>query len=201
MKKHKKMLGQIGRSTIEMIGVLTIMAILTIVGIAGYSKALPKHKMSKLADQTALIIANIRAAYAIKDDYTGLDTDAAIEMGTIPVEMIKKSQDGTTKIVTNAFGGRVFVMPAENNRSVFITMAGLPTNACVYLASSDWGGQLGAGLISVASVVQAAETPINVQLEENIGFSENKTLPLSPVKATPGCSGLGNTNAVIIQYH
>lgn len=200
MKKHKKTLGQVGRSTIEMIGVLTIMAILTIVGIAGYSKAMPKYKMSKLADQTALIIANIRAAYSIKDNYTGLDTNAAIEMGTIPVEMVKKGQNGT-KLVFNVFGGRVFITPADDNKSVFITMAGLPTNACVYLASSDWGGQLGAGLISVASAVQEEEFGVGVQLEENIGFSENKTLPLTPVRAAPGCSGAGNSNAVIIQYH
>ena len=201
MKKYKKISGQGGRSTLEMVGVLTIMGILTIIGIAGYSKAMPKYKMSKLNEQTALIITNIRAAYSIKDNYDGLTTAAAIQMGAVPREMARKNADGVTESAYNAFSGHVFLTPAADNKSVFITMAGLPKNACVALASADWGGQLGAGLVSIGTLAQEEQVPVGEQLQRYIGFAEDGTIPLSPALASQGCSSLESKNAVVIQYH
>lgn len=192
----KKLKDQTGRSVLEMVGVLTIMAVLTIGGILGYSKAMPRHRMAKLADQTALIITNIRAAYSIKNNYGGLTTLAAIKMGAITKDMLQ----GTTDQAFNVFGGHIFLAPAADNKSVFITLAGLPANACVYLASSDWGGQMGSGLVSVATTNQEEEAPVSAQLTTNIGTAASRTIPLPPAVAASGCSGTGATNAVIIEY-
>lgn len=189
-----------GRSTLEMIGVLTIMAILTIGGIAGYSKAMPKYKMSKMAEQTSLIITNIRAAYAEKDDYRGLDTAAAINMGAIVKEMTG-TPSGTNELAAyNPFGGRIFLAPAEDNKSVFITIAGLPATACVFLASGDWGSRIGNGIASVATLAQTEQFAVSERLTANIGTAEDGTLPLTVAIATHGCSGIESNNAVVIEY-
>mgnify|MGYP004506073239 FL=1 len=54
---------QSGRSMIEMLGVLAIIAVLTVGGIAGYSKAMQQWKMDKWKAQITDII------FALKDVY------------------------------------------------------------------------------------------------------------------------------------
>ena len=55
---------QSGRSMIEMLGVLAIIGVLSVGGIAGYSKAMNKFKTNKVADNVAMIVTNIRTLYA-----------------------------------------------------------------------------------------------------------------------------------------
>ena len=194
MKKQKDLSDNTGRSALEMAGVLVIIAILTVGGIAGYSKAMPQYRMYKLADQAAMIITNIRAAFSIKDNYAGLTTTAGIQMGAISKESVK---DGAAYTV---YGGHVFLAPSEDNHSVFITFSGLPKNACVYLATADWAGQLGSGIKSIATLVQETQAPVSSRPENNIGTEEDKTIPLTPVVAGAGCSDSGFNNAVVIEY-
>ena len=200
MMFRKIKFGQCGRSALEMVGVLVIVAILTVGGIAGFSKATPKQKMSRLADQAAVIITNIRAAYSIKNNYDGLTTLAAIQMGAISADMVRVSPATGQKEAFNAFGGHIFLAPAADKNSVFITLSGLPAAACTFLASSDWGGQMGNGVVSIATLVQAEEAPVSAQLQNNIGKAENNTLPLSAARAAAGCGGSGQKSAVVIQY-
>ena len=42
---------QFGRSMIEMLGVLAIIGVLSVGGIAGYSKAMEKYKINKTVEQ------------------------------------------------------------------------------------------------------------------------------------------------------
>ena len=44
-----------GRSMIEMLGVLAIVGVLSVGGIAGYSKAMNKFKTNKMTEQVTLI--------------------------------------------------------------------------------------------------------------------------------------------------
>ena len=53
-----------GRSMIEMLGVLAIIGVLSVGGIAGYSKAMMKFKTNKTIDQIAMTVTNIRTLYA-----------------------------------------------------------------------------------------------------------------------------------------
>ena len=45
---------QYGRSMIEMLGVLAIIGVLSVGGIAGYSKAMEKWKINKTIEGTAI---------------------------------------------------------------------------------------------------------------------------------------------------
>ncbi len=194
MQNKKNLSYDFGRSALEMIGVLVIVAILTVGGIAGYSKAIPQYKMYKLADQAAMIITNIRAAFAIKDNYQGLTTTAAIQMGAISKDAVKNGA------AYNIYGGQVFLAPAEDGHSVFITFSGLPKNACVYLATADWAGQVGSGIISIATLTQETQAAVSSRPENNIGTSEDRTIPLTPVLAGAGCNDSGFKNAIVIEY-
>ncbi|MBR3502260.1 MAG: hypothetical protein IKO06_05070 [Alphaproteobacteria bacterium] len=54
---------QNGRSMIEMLGVLAIIGVLSVGGIAGYSKAMQKYRINKTIEQITLIAGNLRAFF------------------------------------------------------------------------------------------------------------------------------------------
>ena len=51
--------GEVGRSMIEMLGVLAIIGVLSVGGIAGYSKAMEKFKINKLLDEYNTLIMGL----------------------------------------------------------------------------------------------------------------------------------------------
>ena len=55
---------QSGRSMVEMLGVLAIIGVLSVGGIAGYSKAMAKFKLTKAMDQVSTTVTNIRTLYS-----------------------------------------------------------------------------------------------------------------------------------------
>ena len=75
---------QSGRSMIEMLGVLAIVGVLSVGGIAGYSKAMEKFKINKTVDHVSQIATNIRTLYAQQTTYAGLNNTTAVQMGVVP---------------------------------------------------------------------------------------------------------------------
>ncbi|MBQ8672158.1 MAG: hypothetical protein IJ525_06530 [Alphaproteobacteria bacterium] len=63
---------QSGRSMIEMLGVLAIIGVLSVGGIAGYSKAMMKYRINKTIEQITLIAGNIRAFWGPQKNYDGV---------------------------------------------------------------------------------------------------------------------------------
>ncbi len=85
-----------GRSMIEMLGVLAIVGILSVGGIAGFSKAMFKYKLNKAIEQYNivfdLIVTNTDKWQRIKtngQEYSML-SELWISMDILPNEMIKK---------------------------------------------------------------------------------------------------------------
>jgi len=68
----KNNLNEAGRSMIEMLGVLAIIGVLSVGGIAGYSKAMMKYKINKTIEQITLIAGNVRAFFAPQGNYVGV---------------------------------------------------------------------------------------------------------------------------------
>ena len=58
-KKHRLDAAQYGRSMVEMLGVLAIIGVLSVGGIAGYSKAMLKYKINNSLDTLSQLIASI----------------------------------------------------------------------------------------------------------------------------------------------
>ncbi len=139
-----------GRSMIEMLGVLAIIGVLSVGGIAGYSKAMNKFKTNKVADNVSMLVANIKTLYAQQKTYHGLTNQTAVDMGVVPDEL------GTTSDLTNAFNGKVYISTADsttdNDEKAFnIVFDGLSREACITLATNDWGSGYSSGLIAIAA--------------------------------------------------
>ena len=174
---------QSGRSMIEMLGVLAIIGVLSVGGIAGYSKAMTKFKTNKVADNVAMIVTNIRTLYAQQQNYSGLDNDSAIQMGVVPDELVG-TLSGTTQALKNAFLGTVYIgagtvtgMDAGTdsgaNRGFFVIMNGLPKEACVTLATNDWGSGYSSGLVGI--VASGAEQTADSALVQKVNCKGGTT--------------------------
>ena len=184
-------INEAGRSMIEMLGVLAIIGVLSVGGIAGYSKAMTKYKTNKVVDQMTMIVTNLRTLYAQQTSYDGLNNANAILMGVIPDEM------GTSgSALVNAFNGAVFITSAKLStvndtagiKAFTITYTGLPRESCVTLATGDWGSGHSAGFIGLA----ASGTAATAADPQNDNLRLTDTAPCAG-GTTWACAGGGTT--------
>ena len=130
---------QSGRSMVEMLGVLAIIGVLSVGGISGYSRAMMKYKLTKTLDQISMLTANIRTAFASSPSYAGLTTKTARAWGLASSDMYAAASGQ----LTNPFLGSVEVVVAKanalSNMGFAVQYTKLPLDACVTLATSDWG--------------------------------------------------------------
>ncbi len=152
-----KYINENGRSMVEMLGVLAIIGVLSVGGIAGYSKAMNKYKINKTTDQVSMLVANIRTLFSTQGDYEGLTNAQAIKFGVVPNEMYSSSNSSTDEI-TNAFSGYVTIISAQarygdnsDNGAFIIEYGGLSAEACVTIVTGDWGSGQSSGLIGIAA--------------------------------------------------
>ena len=151
MLKHDNIIEQSGRSMIEMLGVLAIVGVLSVGGIAGYSKAMEKFKINKTIDQISHLVTNIRTLYAQQTTYDGLDNDTAILMGVVPDDMpsgVGTHPQNKTPL-SHPFGNNIFITSddATSNKAILIVTYNIPKTACLEIATKDWGDA--SGLIAI----------------------------------------------------
>ncbi|MBR1914906.1 MAG: hypothetical protein IJ830_00495 [Alphaproteobacteria bacterium] len=145
---------QSGRSMVEMLGVLAIIGVLSAGGLAGYSKAMFKHKLNSTMDQITMLVTNIRTMYGTQGNYSGLSGASAINLGIVPAVM-----GSTSAGLTNPFKGGVKIETVEIKTGASLThnasaetgfsvkYSGLPKEACIALATADFGSGAGSGFI------------------------------------------------------
>ena len=165
---------QNGRSMIEMLGVLAIIGVLSVGGIAGYSKAMEKMKINKTMQQISTIAANVHTLYAGQGNYEGLDTNVAYNAGIIPDEMWKYGA------AHNVWGERVEVREIslwdyKNPKEFYISMKLSSDFACTAILSHDWG-------------VAGENVILNVYTEGVKQKDFYALAPLSVAKATDICN-------------
>ena len=177
-----------GRSMIEMLGVLAIIGVLSVGGIAGYSKAMGKFKTNQVVDQVSMIVTNIRTLYAQQMDYNGLNNLTATNMGVIPEELINKSASTGSSLyetvsLRNGFQGNVFVgadisraSEATSKTAFIVEFQGLSRDACVAIATSDWGSGSSSGFIGLSV--------------KNSALTESGDGPASDTNLIIGCNGI-----------
>lgn len=187
---------QSGRSMVEMLGVLAIIGVLSVGGIAGYSKAMAKFKLTKAMDQVSTTVTNIRTLYSGQPNYDGLTTEVAIQMGAIGAEMLNGKATTSASEAFNAFNGKVLVAATDTAQGFTVSFLGLGKEACVALSSADWGSGSGSGLVSVD-----AGTGTDAFATGQKGTTADASLPLALSKAATGCGGAGDTNAVQWEYY
>lgn len=166
---------QNGRSMIEMLGVLAIVGVLSVGGIAGYSKAMLKYKVTKLTEQIITLNTNISTLFAQQKNYEGLDTLTAINSGIVPADMLSKTSLASNSVaeILHIFGGKINFFSATRNKSGdnlshIITATKIPDDVCVQIVTTNWGEGKGksnlAGLVIVADNRNNAESTIQSKL-------------------------------------
>lgn len=188
-----------GRSMIEMLGVLAIIGVLSVGGIAGYSKAMNKFKTNKVADNVSMMVANIKTLYAQQKTYGTLTNADAISLGVVPDELIKNRAAGTLK---NSFNGEVDIHSSESttggdNKAFVIFFGGLSKEACITLATNDWGSGYSSGLIALqaSGKSEAADKAglDTIHIGDNgsgLKAAEGQNAAVTRAYATPGGTGL-----------
>ncbi len=160
---------QSGRSMIEMLGVLAIIGVLSVGGIAGYSKAMSKYRTNKVLDQVAMLVTNIRTMYAQQQTYGNLDNALAIDMGMVPEELIVAGlADNAVGKLRNIFGGRIFIGASSmdgsgeinqvDKNAFIVSFYGVTRDACIAMATADWGAGSSSGLLAMHVYSQSRGT-------------------------------------------
>ena len=130
MENFYKKSHQSGRSMIEMLGVLAIIGVLSIGGIAGYSKAMEKHNINKLKDQLSTIVANLTMVLANGRDSAQItSTSVAKALNILPSEMVISNG------CRHALGGNCYVGPGGPKGNFTLRFADLPKSACIELVT------------------------------------------------------------------
>lgn len=127
------------------------MGVLAVGGIAGYSKAMQKYRINKTLDQISMMITNIRTLYSAQGNYDGLSEKNAYALGVVPEEM------GTNGTLTNPFGGAVKISTYgsssgredRQNDTFTVSFENLPREACINIATQDWGFGQTAGFLGI----------------------------------------------------
>ncbi len=141
-----------GRSMIEMMGVLTIIGALSVGGIAGYTKVMHQNKIKMSVEQISVISSHLSAIGANGGNYEGLNNKTAIKLKAVLPEMISGSES-----LKNPFGGEVEIksgtLTSEGGHGLAYTIEykGLDKQACIALATHDWGSAKNSSLIGVAA--------------------------------------------------
>lgn len=204
---------QSGRSMIEMLGVLAIIGVLSVGGIAGYSKAMMKFKVNKTVDQVTQIATNIRTLFGGQRDYKKLNDKVIVKGLLMPDEMLLAAASaddlgdsaGSDKLYENSWGhpvvvkGSVAKIETGDNKSFMITYKNVPTEACLELSVMDWGSSSGSGLVAFGvgsdhkdpGVEKITTVDCLKNSEEAIACAngpDGYRVPMDPARAATYCS-------------
>ncbi len=116
-----------GRSMIEMLGVLAIIGVLSVAGIAGYSKAMEKWKINKMAEEYSYLIHGLLGHLTEFQNLpinTGL-VDTSFALGIIPDTWKKDSSLN----VIDTFGNLIKPYVRNNRLVIDFYLGGISTNS------------------------------------------------------------------------
>lgn len=183
-----------GRSMVEMLGVLAIVGVLSVGGIAGYSKAMAKYKTNKTMDQISMIITNIRTTFGNQASYYGLDNKTSVTYDIVGNDVSNGTSGDTVKL-RNPYGGNVTISDeCDETDTTFcpeftVKYEKIDATACATIISSDWGGSAASGLVS-----------ITVGEKEYTWTGENK-FPINYTTAFTDCGSGTGTKDITWKYN
>lgn len=134
---EEKKKAQSGRSMIEMLGVLAIIGVLSIGGIAAYTKAMEKHNINKLLDQITRIVMQTRTTFADKPNYNDLD-------GPIASVIVNTALGNEKEVgIKDEYGNYQSFSVGKNHmtsENVFrVDTPYMSQAACMAVLTTDWG--------------------------------------------------------------
>ena len=110
-----------------------------------------KYRVNKTADQISQLAQNIRTLYASQKAYNTLSYNVIKKAHLAPEDMYENTNSTT---LYNPFGGYVDVWSdrktsSDSSKAFVIRVGGIPQEACVELATQDWGSGASSGLIAI----------------------------------------------------
>lgn len=174
---------QAGRSMIEILGVLAVIGVLSIGGIAGYTKAMEKRNTNQLLLDVNATIQKINGLYNGQPSFENIDKNAW------DLNLAANSRKGTgpDKKIYHILNGEVIIKSIALNKGFVMIYNGLTQPACTELASMDWGSA-GSGLkylvVSPTGVVPPRGFPSNL----DVGEYSIEDLPLPATEAASHCN-------------
>ena len=199
-----------GRSMIEMLGVLAIVGVLSVGGIAGYSKAMAKYKLNTLLSQVSELTMNIRSLYMHQGNYAGMSENVVISAGVIPNGLVVQGSSTIIHILNGAI--KFFESKAEDNtpKAFEMYITGLSSSACVNFSTMDWGQDPASGFQAMYVGTGEIDSPMLYDVtsaedtEPDNGIyttgSHEGALPLSIYNASILCSCSVNDCVVGLKY-
>ncbi len=179
---------QSGRSMLEMLCVLGVMAVLSVGALNGYQYMITRYNANRTVALITEISNNLKSAYGEQETYEGLDNETAMSIGAFPGELGNNPQ----KTMNPHGGGLINVFTSnkldtdcisdENvedgcQTAAVVELGGISRDTCLALATADWGRS--PDLIAV------------VVSSENGGATANTGAPITKA----GGSGTNNTGA------
>ena len=178
----------IGRSMVEMLGVIAIIGVLSAGGLAGYSKAMRRHRLNETISQIAVMATNARTFFGNSDNYESFNVENAVKYNIATERMI-----GVNNTLVNQYKGRITItldkanQDGADNTAFIFTYRDLPVEACVGLARTDWGYAEKYGLISV-SVGHDDQDPDYPKPPSEYFIENRQTQPLFMEEAITHCA-------------
>lgn len=209
MKKN-----EIGRSMIEMLGVLAITGVLGVSSLGAYSKAMEKYKINKTVSQVSEIVQNTRNAFSFHNSkgYSALDfivksmSDANYTNRKIADKVKLFPGDISSKNYVHEFGGEIQyfadgLIKKDDGKAFILEYYGVPKEACIDLVTKDWNRNLGLVAMKVKSSVEAYSIQSDALLEscetkykQGVGLFCAKDFPITPEQAVAVCNFERNNN-------
>ena len=196
MENFYKKTHQSGRSMVEMLGVLAIIGVLSVGGIAGYSKAMESYRINKLRDQVVAVFQNIATAVGNGQNASQFGNPyVANALHILPPEM------GTARNCHHALGGYCTLDATTNSRgedyNVFLRLRDLPPSACIAIATLEIvapGVDVGVYINAANHVALSSPTCTTEDGERSCHFAKARTI----AQAAKECRG--KLNAVMITF-
>lgn len=140
---------EVGRSMIEMLGVLAVIGVLSVGGLAGFNKAMHQQKINASLEQIGMISSKLSSFGASADSYTGLSNATAVKLRAVPANAI----DGANLV--NPFGGSIQIKASniasgsQDEQAYAIIYKGLSEAACISIGSSTWFQSKGDSILGI----------------------------------------------------
>ena len=212
MDMNKGTMEQTGRSMIEMLGVLAIIGVLSVGGIAGYSKAMERYRVNETINQISHIVQNTRDLFKTQPNLYGamsFDITNMSDTNFANRQLADKAKIFPTSLVKNGyknlFGGEINYFAdgrfaSDDGKAFVLTFGNIPQEACIELATRDW--QSGLGL--VAMKIQGSATGYNLQssyhgncttrYKQGVSLTCGKDMPVSIEYAVTACDNEKNNS-------
>lgn len=176
---------QSGRSMVEMLGVLAIVGVLSLGGIAGYTKAMRNYRTNRTIDIINQLVVDIESIYFTDTrtfKYAEVDNAHMIEYGLIENNLIS---EGSTLV--NPFNGSLLISNNETNKTFSIKLDKIPQAACMELVTMPWSTHAGNGLYSITID------------SKSYSWNGSDKLPISSDAAMTSCKGEEKT--IIFEFN